>query len=90
MSAKELAVYQLIRAHYLRNSYRTMNSIRTKAQLSCASNHCEPSESRIVVIGWRSVLDEAPAEDTEREARKHSQVLPRSSLARAARSRASN
>jgi DNA topoisomerase-3 len=76
MSAKELAVYRLIRAHYLAQFLPHHEFDRTVAQLTCSDQALEAIGKQVVVVGWRSVLDAVSVEDTEGEAPHRSQVLP--------------
>lgn len=76
MSDKELAVYRLIRGHYLAQFLPHHEFDRTTAQLSCAEQSLQAVGKQIAVVGWRSVLDDASSDDTEGEAPHHTQVLP--------------
>ncbi len=76
MSAKELGVYRLIRAHYLAQFLPHHEFDRTVAQLTCSDQAFEAIGKQVVVVGWRSVMDEVSLEDTEGEAPHRSQVLP--------------
>jgi DNA topoisomerase-3 len=78
MSDKEQAVYRLIRAHYLAQFLPHHEFDRTVAQLISGPDRLSASGKQIVVIGWRSVLNEPVSnedagndEDTRR-----SQTLP--------------
>ncbi len=73
MSEKELAVYQLIRAHYLAQFLAHHEFDRTVAQIRCADQSLQATGKQVVVPGWRTVLA-TPAADDEPEQR--SQVLP--------------
>ncbi|CFL24434.1 DNA topoisomerase III [Burkholderia pseudomallei] len=78
MSAAEQAVYRLIRAHYLAQFLPHHESDRTVAQFACGADRLIATGKRIVVTGWRSVLDasldEEEANDNETDAR--GQTLP--------------
>ncbi|ASK92248.1 DNA topoisomerase III [Xanthomonas campestris pv. trichodesmae] len=75
MSEKELAVYKLIRAHYLAQFLPHHEFDRTVANLSCGQQTLTAPGKQVVVKGWRLVLAEPqPEEDSDTAAR--SQVLP--------------
>ncbi|AZU17692.1 DNA topoisomerase III [Xanthomonas citri pv. fuscans] len=75
MSEKELAVYKLIRAHYLAQFHPHHEFDRTVANLSCGQQTLTATGKQVVVKGWRLVLAEPqPEEDSDTAAR--SQVLP--------------
>ncbi|CAD7716446.1 DNA topoisomerase 3 [Xanthomonas hydrangeae] len=75
MSEKELAVYRLIRAHYLAQFLPHHEFDRTVANLSCGQQNLAATGKQVVVKGWRLVLAEPqPDEDSDTAAR--SQVLP--------------
>ncbi|AAY49124.1 DNA topoisomerase III [Xanthomonas campestris] len=75
MSEKELAVYKLIRAHYLAQFLPHHEFDRTVANLSCGQQTLTATGKQVVVKGWRLVLAEPqPEEDSDTAAR--SQVLP--------------
>lgn len=76
MSEKERAVYQLIRAHYLMQFLPHHEFDRTVASLTCASQSLQAVGKQIVVAGWRSILDEPPADTDAIEAKPRSQKLP--------------
>ena len=75
MSEKELAVYKLIRAHYLAQFLPHHEFDRTTARLSCAGEALQAVGKQIVVSGWRLVLAE-PQSDEDGDAAARSQVLP--------------
>lgn len=75
MNEKELAVYRLIRAHYLAQFLPHHEFDRTVAQLSCGGQQLQAVGKRVVVAGWRQVLAEPKAEDADSEPQR-SQVLP--------------
>lgn len=75
MSEKEMAVYKLIRAHYLAQFLPHHEFDRTVANLSCGQQTLTAPGKQVVVKGWRLVLAEPqPEEDSDTAAR--SQVLP--------------
>lgn len=78
MSEKELAVYTLIRAHYLAQFLPHHEFDRTTAQLSCADQSLQAVGKQVVVPGWRMLLAEPrpEAEDAGEDAAVRSQVLP--------------
>ncbi|KFK91762.1 DNA topoisomerase III [Serratia sp. Ag2] len=71
MNEKELAVYRLIRSHYLAQFLPHHEYDRTVAQLTCAGQTLEAVGKQIVTPGWHTVIDEENGDDTAR-----SQVLP--------------
>ncbi len=75
MNAKELAVYRLIRAHYLAQFLPHHEFDRTVAQLPCGGEQLQAVGKQVVVAGWRQVLAEPKAEDADSEPQR-SQVLP--------------
>ncbi|MFT8232308.1 DNA topoisomerase III [Pseudomonas guariconensis] len=75
MSEKELAVYRLIRAHYLAQFLPHHEFDRTVAQLSCGHQLLVASGKQVVVKGWRLVLGE-PQEVEDGDGAARSQVLP--------------
>jgi DNA topoisomerase-3 len=70
MSEKELAVYRLIRAHYLAQFLPHHEFDRTVAQLSCGGQSLVAVGKQIAVAGWRQVL--AAPDPTRRTARTRS------------------
>ena len=75
LSEKELAVYRLIRAHYLAQFLPHHEFDRTVAEFSCGQQTLVATGKQVVVKGWRLVLAEPQAnEDGDDAAR--SQVLP--------------
>ncbi|EOX6785719.1 DNA topoisomerase III [Pseudomonas aeruginosa] len=82
MSEKELAVYRLIRAHYLAQFLPHHEFDRTVAKLACGQQTLAATGKQVVVKGWRLVLAE-PQPDEDGDAAARSQVLPalRESLA---------
>src|SRR3989344_1943420 len=75
MSEKELAVYRLIRAHYLAQFLPHHEFDRTVAELSCGQQKLVATGKQVIVKGWRLVLAE-PQADEDGEAAARSQVLP--------------
>lgn len=75
MSEKELAVYKLIRAHYLAQFLPHHEFDRTVANLSCGQQTLTAAGKQVVVKGWRLVLAE-PQPDEEGDTVARSQVLP--------------
>src|SRR3546814_14033642 len=75
MSEKELAVYRLIRAHYLAQFLPHHEFDRTVAELSCGQQKLVATGKQVVAQGWRLVLAE-PQADEDGEAAERSQVLP--------------
>lgn len=79
MSEKELAVYRLIRAHYLAQFLPHHEFDRTVAELSCGKQKLAAAGKQVVVRGWRLVLAEPEREggvDEDGEAAARSQMLP--------------
>ncbi|WP_193073102.1 DNA topoisomerase III [Pseudomonas sp. FME51] len=75
MSEKELAVYRLIRAHYLAQFLPHHEFDRTVAKLSCGQQTLAATGKQVAVKGWRLVLAEPqPEEDGDGATR--SQMLP--------------
>jgi len=70
MNERELAVYQLIRAHYLAQFLPHYEFDRTVARFSCADEILQATGKQVVVQGWRLVLIESE------EAKQRSQILP--------------
>ncbi|WP_447980870.1 MULTISPECIES: DNA topoisomerase III [Pseudomonadota] len=75
MSEKELAVYRLIRAHYLAQFLPQHEFNRTVANLACGQQILAATGKQVVVKGWRLVLAE-PEPDEDGDAAARSQVLP--------------
>jgi len=75
MNEKELAVYRLIRAHYLAQFLPHHEFDRTVAQLACGGQSLAAVGKQIVAAGWRQVLAE-PEPDGDGEDAQRSQVLP--------------
>ena len=76
MSQKELAVYKLIRAHYLAQFLPPHEYDRTTAKLACGDQALQAVGKQVVAQGWRQVLAAAETEDAEGEPAARSQVLP--------------
>lgn len=76
MSEKELAVYRLIRAHYLAQFLPPYEYDRTTVRLSCGDQALQAVGKQVVVQGWRQVLASPQPEDAEGDAVTHCQVLP--------------
>lgn len=75
MSEKELAVYRLIRAHYLVQFLPHHEFDRTVAEFSSGQQKLVATGKQMVAQGWRLVLAE-PQADEDRETIAHSQGLP--------------
>lgn len=76
MSEKELAVYKLIRAHYLAQFLPHHEFDRTVATLSCGEHHLQTIGKQIAIPGWRQVLTAPDTEETDNESSQRSQALP--------------
>lgn len=76
MSEKELAVYRLIRAHYLAQFLPHHEFDRTVAQLACGGQSLVAVGKQIAVTGWRLVLATPEPEAVDGEEAQRSQVLP--------------
>ncbi|WP_434026995.1 DNA topoisomerase III [[Pseudomonas] boreopolis] len=79
MSERELAVYRLIRAHYLAQFLPHHEFDRTVAELSCSQQKLVATGKQVAAPGWRLVLAEPEREggaDEDGEATARSQVLP--------------
>src|SRR3546814_17077348 len=76
MNEKELAVYRLIRAHYLAQFLPHHEFDRTVAQFSCGSQSLAAVGKQIAVTGWREVLATPGPDDADGEEAQRSQVLP--------------
>ena len=75
MSAKELAVYRLIRAHYLAQFLPHHEFDRTVANLVCGQQKLAATGKQVIVKGWHLVLAE-PQPEPDSDASARSQVLP--------------
>mgnify|MGYP001014273149 CR=1 FL=1 len=76
MNAKELAVYRLIRAHYLAQFLPHHEFDRTVVQLACGGQSLVAVGKHIAVIGWRQVLATPEPEAADGVEAQRSQVLP--------------
>lgn len=76
MSDKELAVYQLIRAHYLAQFMPHHEFDRTTAQLRFGGQTLQAVGKQVIVPGWHQVLAVPEADNADGEAAPRSQVLP--------------
>ncbi|HEB0699093.1 TPA: DNA topoisomerase III [Pseudomonas aeruginosa] len=76
MSDKELAVYRLIRAHYLAQFLPHHEFDRTVAQLTCGGQPLVAVGKQIAVAGWRQVQAASEPEDGDGEDAQRGQVLP--------------
>lgn len=75
MNEKELAVYRLIRSHYLAQFLPHYEYDRTVATLSCGAQALVATGKQVAVTGWRMVLAE-PQADEEGDTVSRAQVLP--------------
>ncbi len=75
LSEKELAVYRLIRAHYLAQFLPHHEFDRTVADFSCGRQTLVAAGKQVVIKGWRLVLAEPQADEDCVDAAR-SQVLP--------------
>ncbi|GHH49696.1 DNA topoisomerase III [[Pseudomonas] boreopolis] len=76
MTDKELAVYRLIRAHYLAQFLPHHEFDRTVAQLTCGGQSLVAVGKQIATAGWRQVLAAPALDDTDGEDARRGQVLP--------------
>lgn len=76
MSDKELAVYRLIRAHYLAQFLPHHEFDRTTAQLLCGGQTLQAVGKQVIIPGWHQVLTVPEADNADGEAAPRSQVLP--------------
>ncbi|WP_313054502.1 DNA topoisomerase III [Pseudomonas lopnurensis] len=76
LSKKELAVYRLIRAHYLAQFLPHHEFDRTVAQIRCADQFLQATGKQVVVVGWRVVLATPATGAADDEPERRSQVLP--------------
>jgi DNA topoisomerase III len=78
MSDKDLAVYRLIRAHYLAQFLPHHEFDRTLAQLTCGGQSLVAVGKQMAVAGWHQVLaaPEPEAGDGDGEDAQRGQVLP--------------
>ncbi|MFC4250336.1 DNA topoisomerase III [Sinimarinibacterium flocculans] len=75
MNEKELAVYRLIRAHYLAQFLPPHEFERTTARLACGGQALQAIGKQVIVAGWRQVLATPEADDADGESQL-GQVLP--------------
>ena len=73
MNDKELAVYRLIRAHYLTQFLPHHEYDRTKALLSANDETLQANGKQVVIVGWREAL----AQEADEEPARQGPVLPR-------------
>ncbi|WP_313024539.1 DNA topoisomerase III [Pseudomonas lopnurensis] len=76
LSEKELAVYRLIRAHYLMQFLPHHEFDRTVAQIRCADQSLKATGKQVVVTGWRIALATPAADAADGEPEQRSQILP--------------
>ena len=76
MNDKEVAVYRLIRAHYLAQFLPHHEFDRTVVQLTSGGQTLQGVDKQIVVAGWRQVLKMPDADDSDRDDATRNQVLP--------------
>jgi DNA topoisomerase-3 len=76
MSEKELAVYRLIRAHYLSQFLPHHEFDRTTAWLSCFGESLRAVGKQIIVPGWHAAFGNDTSDATDDDGAKRSQSLP--------------
>ncbi|MCB1642162.1 MAG: DNA topoisomerase III, partial [Xanthomonadales bacterium] len=76
LNDKELAVYRLIRAHYLAQFLPHHEFDRTVAKLACGGQSLVAVGKQIAVAGWRQVLAVPEESDGDGDDAQRSQVLP--------------
>lgn len=76
MSEKELAVYRLIRAHYLAQFLPHHEFDRTMARFTCNGQTLQATGKQVVVPGWQLALGHSPPETGDDESAQRSQILP--------------
>lgn len=76
LSEKELAVYRLIRAHYLAQFLPHHEFDRTTAWLSCAGESLRAVGKQVIVPGWYVAFDEMYEATDDDDDAKGSQRLP--------------
>jgi len=76
MSEMELAVYRLIRGHYLAQFLPHHEFDRTEVRLTCAGQQLIAVGKQVAVMGWREALAMPPEEDAQTEETAQHQVLP--------------
>jgi len=75
MNEKELAVYKLVRAHYLAQFLLQHEFDQTVARFSCAGETLQATGKQVVVQGWLLVLAE-PDDADGKDSTQRSQNLP--------------
>lgn len=75
MNERELAVYRLIRAHYLAQFLPHHEFDRTTALLTCGGQNLQAIGKQVIVAGWRQVLGAPEADEADGEPQR-GQVLP--------------
>ncbi|MDH4564537.1 MULTISPECIES: DNA topoisomerase III [unclassified Pseudomonas] len=76
MSEKELAVYRLIRAHYLAQFLPHHEFDRTVALFTCNGQTLQATGKLVVVPGWHLALGHSTPETGDDESAQRSQILP--------------
>jgi len=76
MSEKELAVYALIRAHYLAQFLPHHEFDRTLALLDCAGQPLQAVGKQVIVPGWHLALPGKRQDAADDEPAQRSQILP--------------
>ena len=76
MSEKELAVYALIRAHYLAQFLPHHEFDRTLVMLDCAGQSLQAVGKRVIVPGWHLALPGKGQDAADDEPAQRSQILP--------------
>jgi DNA topoisomerase-3 len=76
MSEKELAVYRLIRAHYLAQFLPHHEFDRTIAWLSCAGQSLRAVGKQVIVPGWHLAFTDEVSDATDHDGVQRSQTLP--------------
>jgi DNA topoisomerase-3 len=79
MSEKELAVYRLIRAHYLAQFLPHHEFDRTVALLGCGGQALQATGKQVIVPGWHLALGQPgqhPTDAADDEPAQRSQILP--------------
>ena len=76
MSEKELAVYALIRAHYLAQFLPHHEFDRTQAMLDCAGQPLQAVGKQVIVPGWHLALPGKRQDAADDEPAQRSQILP--------------
>jgi DNA topoisomerase III len=76
LSKKELAVYRLIRAHYLAQFLPHHEFDRTTAWLSCAGQSLRAVGKQVIVPGWHLAFADDVSDTTDDDGAQRSQSLP--------------